>query len=45
MTILALVFGVTVGVFTMGLFNGRSYEKGYADGQKIIYIRKGEVPK
>ena len=45
MTILAMIFGATVGAGIMAGFNIRSYDKGYADGQKIIHIHREEVPK
>ena len=40
MTILAMLVSATIGAGVMAIFNGQSYDKGYADGQKIIYIRK-----
>ena len=40
-----MLFGGVVGALAVGVMSGRAYDKGYADGQKIIYIHRGEVHK
>ena len=56
MTILAIIFGIAVGMLIAGLFNLRSYNKGrfdgemagyengYRDGYEACYIRAAKVP-